>query len=157
MQRVLIIGFGSDLRGDDALGPRAATLLAQRPLGNHVRVLSCPSLTPEFAHDVAQAGLVIFIDCDAKAEPGRITRRDVEAIDDAGAAMVHFLDPPALLGWASLLYGAAPRAVMFTMGGATFECADELSPSVAAAMPVLIERVAAEINGKPSDLEARHA
>lgn len=142
--RALIIGYGSDLRGDDALGPRAAALLEARLAGRGTRVMARASLTPELAHDVSLADRVIFIDCDATLPPARIERRTVAAADDADA-MVHFLDPPGLLGWAKRLFGAAPPAVLFVMGGATFACADELSPCVRAALPALIERVEAEL------------
>lgn len=155
---VLIIGYGSDLRGDDALGQRAAEMLCER-YGDtaNVTVLRRASLTPELAHDVSLADVVIFVDCDAEAEPAVITRYDTVPIDDASAAMVHFLDPPALLGWAKLLYGSEARGVMFTMGGVTFECADELSHPVEAAMPALIEIVCQEVDAALADAEVLDA
>ncbi len=151
---VLIIGYGSDLRGDDALGQRAAEMLLERygEVAN-VTVLQRASLTPELAHDVSLADVVVFVDCDADAEPAVITRHDTVPIDDASAAMVHFLDPPALLGWSKLLYGSEARGVMFTMGGVTFECADELSTPVESAMPELIDRVSAEVDAALGDRE----
>jgi len=47
--RVLVIGYGNTLRGDDGLGQRAAEALAQRALPDGVEVLSCHQLTIELA------------------------------------------------------------------------------------------------------------
>lgn len=144
-QRILIIGYGSELRGDDALGPRAAEALAQKLHDPRITVESCTSLTPDLAADVALADRVIFIDCNADAPPGRIHRREVKPADDGTAAMVHFLDPSALLHWARRLYGAAPSGVMFSVGGASFDIDAELSPAMQAAMPRLLRRIIAEV------------
>lgn len=152
----LIIGYGSDLRGDDALGPAAATMLEEAVTDPSVSVVSRASLTPELAHDVSLVERVIFIDCDATLPPGRIERREVTASRD-NDAMVHFLDPPALLGWARQLFGSAPPGVLFAVGGATFDCADDLSPAVRSRMPELIARVTAELAKPTINREYDHA
>ena len=146
--RVLVIGYGSDLRGDDALGPRAAEALEARYEGvEGVKVLGRASLTPDLAEDAAGAELVIFVDCDAELGAGVIRRREVEELDESTAAMVHFLDPAALLYWSSHLFGAQPRGVIYGVGGATFECADGLSEVVAGVFDDLIDRVTGEVDG----------
>ncbi len=135
----LIIGFGSGIRGDDSLGPRAAELLDRRINEPDVHVLSRPSLTPELAAEVAKATLVIFIDCAAHGEKGKIVRKYIEPADDSTVSMVHFLDPPALLHWSRLLYGTAPRAVTLSVAGESFEVGDELSVSASEALPRLVD------------------
>lgn len=140
MPAILIIGYGSDLRGDDALGPMAACQLAGELADDQVRVLSCPSLTPELAAEMAMMDLVIFIDCSQDGPRGQVIQRPV-APRGAGASMVHFLDPPALLGWARELYGSEPRAILLTIAGESFDISQRLSPSVEAAMPRLLDRV----------------
>ncbi len=135
---ILIIGFGSGLRGDDALGPRAAELLEQQIDDPRVRILTAASLTPELAADAAESELVIFIDCAAIGPVGQVICREVERTDDASAAMVHFLDPPALLHWTARLFGTTPRAYTLSIAGATFDIAEDLSPPVKAALPELL-------------------
>lgn len=152
----LIIGYGSDLRGDDALGQKAAVMLDERLSDPCVCVLRRASLTPELAHDVSLADRVIFIDCDANLDAGQIERRAIKAKPDADA-MVHFLDPPALLGWARLLYGAAPPGVLFAMGGATFECADDLSEQIEQRLPQLVNMVLTELASQPHQKECSDA
>jgi len=142
-REILIIGFGSGIRGDDALGPRAAELLELRIKDDDVHVLSRPSLTPELAERVAEAGLVVFIDCAVQGPRGQVVRKDVEPRDDPTVSMVHFLDPPALLHWAKLLYGRVPKAVALCIAGESFEISDDLSVSVNEALPRLVDEALA--------------
>jgi len=135
---ILIIGFGSGLRGDDALGPLAAERLDAQIDDPRVRILSAASLTPELAADAADAQLVIFIDCAATGPVGEVICTPIDRADDASAAMVHFLDPPALLHWAARLFGATPRGYTLSIPGATFDIAEDLSPPVKAALPELL-------------------
>lgn len=143
----LIIGYGSDIRGDDALGPKAAELIECRIKDPSVRVLSRPSLTPELASDVSKADLVVFIDCAMDGPVGEVVRQEIEPQDDATVSMVHFLDPPALLYWAKLLYGRCPRGVQLTTAGCSFNVADKLSPQIELMVPKLVDeavRIASE-------------
>lgn len=161
-RKVLIIGYGSGIRGDDALGPRTAEMLSHiagdRFDGDPVTVLSRASLTPELAADLAEASLVIFIDCAATGVVGELVEREVAATDDSTVAMVHFLDPSGLLYWARSLFGRAPRAVTLSVAGASFEISDELSPPLAAALPGLVERaIALSSEHLQTDRSACHA
>lgn len=150
LHHTLIIGYGSELRGDDALGPRVAAELAQRLEGDPaVRVLARPSLTPELAADLAEADRAIFIDCAATGPVGRVVRRRVEPRDDASASMVHFLDPPALLHWTRRLFGRCPEAVVLTAAGQSFDIAEALTPPLAAAVPRLVDRAVGEVARQP--------
>ncbi|MCU0764787.1 MAG: hypothetical protein MUF32_01875, partial [Burkholderiaceae bacterium] len=58
--RTLVIGYGSPIRGDDAVGPLAAEALSARPLPPGVTVLARHVLTAELAEDLAAAERVIF-------------------------------------------------------------------------------------------------
>jgi len=140
--RVVIIGFGSDLRGDDALGPMVARelepLLVSR---DDVRLETCQGLTPDLALLIADAQTVIFVDCSADGPVGEVIRQEIEPIAKSDMSMVHFLDPAALLTWTQLLYGRAPEAMALTVPGQTFEISETLSPPVAAAVPKLIDQV----------------
>src|SRR5579872_2398967 len=70
---VLIIGYGSWLRGDDAAGRLAARRLAERGFD----AVDVHQLTPELADRVASAGTVVFLDADAGLAPGAVTVRPV--------------------------------------------------------------------------------
>lgn len=146
-QGVLIIGYGSGIRGDDSLGPKAAALLEERlATSRDVTVLSRASLTPELAANVADASLAVFIDCAATGPVGRVVQRDVSIADDSTVAMVHFLDPSGLLYWSKQLFGRAPRAVTLSVAGESFDIGDDLTPIMEKALPVLVERAVSVVD-----------
>jgi len=144
---VVLIGFGADLRGDDALGPIVGRQLAERFDGvDGVTVELCQGLTPDLAAILKAAELAVFIDCSAELGPGEFEERPIGPDADASLSMVHFLDPPALLTWTARLYGRAPRGVLLSVGGESFEISERLSPRVAAHVPRLIERAVASVD-----------
>jgi len=121
----LIIGYGSTLRGDDAAGPRAARVLAQR--GYHA--IDAHQLTPEMAEPIAAARTVIFLDARADLAPGEVSVEPLKPAPGAAAPLEHHASPAGLLRLAREAYGAEPRAWMIGVGGAGFEMGGRLSPA----------------------------
>ena len=80
--RLLVIGYGNTLRGDDGVGPRAAEAIATLALPG-VRALVCPLLTPELAEAVSQAGVVIFVDAAVDA-PREVLMRQIRRAEELG-------------------------------------------------------------------------
>src|SRR5919198_4121190 len=76
-RRVLVVGYGSSLRGDDGLGWHAAALLAADPRLAGAEVLARHQLTPELAEDVSRAALVVLVDAraDGGGAPGEVAVR----------------------------------------------------------------------------------
>jgi hydrogenase maturation protease len=72
MARVLIIGFGNPLRGDDGFGWHAAQRLCERLGSPDVQVIACHQLTPELAEDIGAAERVLFIDAARDLPSGEI-------------------------------------------------------------------------------------
>ena len=60
MSKVLVIGYGNTLRGDDAAGVHAAGLIAKR----HPEIICVclHQLVPELAEQIAECDIVFFID-----------------------------------------------------------------------------------------------
>ena len=69
MVSVLLIGYGNELRGDDAIGRMAVERL--HPLLPDSELASCHQLTPELAHSLAGCAVAIFVDatCDGAPNP----------------------------------------------------------------------------------------
>jgi hydrogenase maturation protease len=142
MGRILVIGYGSPIRGDDAIGPLAAERLAAGLLPDGVEVISRHVLTADLVPDLVAAERVIFIDAAVDGEPGALHCRALRADPHARSTMAHFLDPRELLGWAQALYGAQPQAYLVSVAGANFDFAHcELSAVVDQALAGLVERV----------------
>jgi hydrogenase maturation protease len=153
MPRVLIIGWGNPLRGDDGLGWRAAGRLAAALKGHDVTVRVSHQLMPEFAEEISRSELVIFIDAACDNGAGELRFERVEPRCSPSATFSHQMDPAALTGMARTLYGFCPDAYLFSVGGRSFEYGEELSSEVQAALPALVrqvEKVCGEMTGAAS-------
>ncbi|HWQ52109.1 MAG TPA: hydrogenase maturation protease [Bryobacteraceae bacterium] len=140
MPRVLIIGYGSPLRGDDGLGWHAAERLRKLALPG-TGVLTVHQLTPELAEDMSRAELVVFIDAREGGRPGEWDAEPVSPEAESIQAFTHHVTPGSLLGGARLLYGGKPEGVLFAMTGESFEYREGLSETVAAALPEMLEAI----------------
>ena len=107
--RVLVIGYGNTLRGDDAFGPIVADRLRTAADSERVLILTCHQLTPELASDIAACEHVIFIDASIASPAGELVCRDLTAGEAAAGPLIHSLGPEQLLSLARLVYGRAPR------------------------------------------------
>jgi hydrogenase maturation protease len=145
--RVLVVGYGNPLRGDDGIGWRAANALAEGIQDDRVRIVACVQLTPELADSIAEVDRVIFIDASIEMTPGQLRVTRLKTCEHPGEVWTHHLDPPSLVLCARVLYGKTPEALMITMGAASFDCTDELSPRVRKQFPGLLARVREEIAG----------
>lgn len=135
--RALVIGYGSPIRGDDALGPLVADQLQERlnalpqaqapvrapamqavPVAGAVEVQARHILTAELVDDLARAERVIFIDAAIDTPAGQVRRRRLSPDRGALSTMAHFHDPRELLAWCEALYGRTPEAWLVSGGGA---------------------------------------
>ncbi len=154
---VLVVGYGSVLRGDDALGWHAVARLARDPRLDGARVSWTHQLTPELADEIAGCSLLVLVDAAAGTVPGALqvrrlgsagagsaagARGAAGAAGRPGAALTHHVAPESLLGLARELYGSAPEAWVVSVGAAGLDIGDGLSPAVEAALPAVIDAVA---------------
>jgi hydrogenase maturation protease len=148
--KALIIGYGSPIRGDDAIGPLAADrldgLLEQGALPDWIEVQSRHILTAELVEDLKRADLAIFLDAAADTPPGEVRCRPLQADATALSTMAHFHDPRELLAWCEALYGKAPTAWLISAGGAEWDYSNcQLSATASAAMEQMIDQVMARL------------
>jgi len=140
--RTLVIGYGSPIRGDDAIGPLAADVLAAGPLPPGLLVLSRHVLTAELAEDLAAVDRVIFLDAAAQGEPGEVKVHRLNPDATAISTMAHFLDPRELLAWCETLYLCVPQAWLVSAAAHSFDYACyRLSPAATAAVPAMLAEV----------------
>jgi hydrogenase maturation protease len=144
--KALIIGYGSPIRGDDAIGPLAAdrldALREQGDLPDWIEVQSRHILTAELVEDLKRTDLAIFLDAAADTPPGEVRCRPLQPDATALSTMAHFHDPRELLAWCEALYGKAPTAWLISAGGAEWGYSNcQLSDIASAAMEQMIEQV----------------
>jgi hydrogenase maturation protease len=143
--RALVIGYGNPLRGDDALGLRVADALAAIPeiaIDPFVRIETVHQLTPELAETIADAELVIFIDAaaaSADVAPGTLRCEKIDPASQSIETLGHQLTPSQALAYASVLFGAKPKAFVASVTAASFNYGATLSPAVKEAIPSLLQ------------------
>ena len=144
MSRVLIIGYGNPLRGDDGFGWQAATRLLALIADPEVEVLPVQQLTPELMEPVSRAGRVVFIAAAAAGEPGVLQERSVAA-DPETRRFTHHSTPGGLLAGAAVLFGRAPQATLYSVPGQDFGFGERLTPPVERALADVVARVCAAL------------
>ncbi|MBK1641151.1 hydrogenase maturation protease [Chromatium okenii] len=140
--KTLIIGYGSPIRGDDAIGPLVADHFARCELPPGVSALSRHILTAELVADLAAQERVIFVDAAIDAAPGEVRCQRLTPNGDTLSSMAHFLNPQELLAWCAALYGRVPESFLISAGGASFDYANyQLSPLAQQAFTQMVAQV----------------
>jgi hydrogenase maturation protease len=141
--RVLVIGFGNSLRGDDAVGPIVAEAVqAESWSAAQVEVLGCQCLTPDLVEPLRGADRAIFLDASVDGPAGEVVCRRLAPTAARPAQASHVTAVAGLLGLVQQLYGSTPEAFLISIRGECFDLADRaLSPTVAAAIPRMVDKV----------------
>jgi Ni,Fe-hydrogenase maturation factor len=159
-----VIGYGNDLRGDDALGPLAATAVAAWDMPG-VQALAVHQLMPELAEALAEADLAIFVDARVPT-PARKREQlsphlpawergvgggggggeefvSVQPIEPAAAdaALGHTGDPHALLALTKALYDRSPLAWSITVPARSFAFGAGLSPAAERGLAAALQQI----------------
>ena len=136
--RLLVIGYGNELRGDDGVGPKVAETVADWNLDG-VASLPCHQLTPELAELISATKHVIFVD--ATVDPQAAVRtRDIEPMA-VGQIMTHSADPRALLKLAKQIFGHCPDAQWITIPIQNLAFGEDLSPLARQGMQAALETI----------------
>jgi hydrogenase maturation protease len=125
--KVLIIGYGNTLRGDDGVGPRVAEAVGGLNLPG-VRTLMCPLLTPELADPISRVDRVIFVDAAVDA-PQEVQWRKLQP-KESSQLMAHAADPRTMLALARDVFGHVPEAWWLTIPAVELGFCDQFSPAV---------------------------
>lgn len=145
MRKILVVGYGNPMRGDDGLGPAAVGLLERRMHEEGVRFLVRHQLGIELAADLSEADLAIFIDAHVGDVAGTIKEEMVVPDVSVPGSFSHHLRPGILIGMIEALYNRHPETVIYSISAGSFDHGKGLSPAVEAAMPALADCVLARI------------
>ena len=146
--RLLVLGLGNVLLGDDGLGVRAIEMLASRfraPEG--VELVDGGTLGLGLLAAVADADTLIFVDAiAADAAPGSLVRIEGDQVPPAVLERLspHQIGVADLLQAAKLIDRYPERVVLCGLVPQSMELSVELSAPVLAAMPRLIDTVVRE-------------
>ena len=126
MVRTLVIGVGSSLRRDDAVGRHVAERLDALALGD-VAVVVTTQLVPELVEAIAESDRVVFVDASVTAD--EVTVAVIEQL--AGSGGSHLFTPPALLGLAEGLGLNCPPAFLVEIPAHDLSVGEGLSDETA--------------------------
>jgi hydrogenase maturation protease len=140
MARVLIIGIGNPLRGDDGLGWHAVQQLRQALPSGRFEIVACHQLTPELAEAVARCRRVIFVDAASGDPPGEVNQYRLTP-KPGPSAFSHSFDPAELVQYCRELYGRFPEAFAVSVNGQTCDYTESLSAPVRCSLPAVLRAV----------------
>jgi hydrogenase maturation protease len=138
-QTILVIGYGNDLRSDDAVGKRVAEAVATWKLP-YVQALAVHQLTPELTVKLTGVERAIFVDAYRATPEQEVQVRPLEPVHTGGIAG-HTGDPQSLLALTKALYNHCPQAWWVTIPGINFEIGDSLSLIAKRGVVVALERI----------------
>jgi hydrogenase maturation protease len=131
VNRILIVGYGNTLRGDDAAGVAAAQMIETEATGVDVITLHAPG--PELAETLTRYDTVIFMDASAAART--VTVRNISAPPHEPTPATHALTPEALIALSRTLYGTAcTQCWLVEIPASDFALREGLSPGTTAAV-----------------------
>lgn len=136
----LVIGYGSELHGDDGVGPWIANLVASLEWPS-VRCLALTQLTPDLAAELSRAKAAVFVDASVRVAPGRfqvgsLTSAILRTLDS------HHCTPATLLSLALELYGHAPDGWTINIGASNFTLGSPISPAVTRLREAILHEMA---------------
>ncbi|MGD0853044.1 MAG: hydrogenase maturation protease [Acidimicrobiales bacterium] len=147
---VVVAGFGSTYRHDDAVGSVVAErAVARMPLSHYVGPLADPL---DLLGVWNEADLVIVVDAVTSGAPvGTLHTLEIDVNHDVpervattsspGVASTHGIGLTAVLGLARALHQAPRRLVVVAIEGERFDLGEGLSAAVEAAVPLAVQQV----------------
>ncbi len=148
MTRVPVLVCGEPERGDDALAFAAVRALPDRA-ARLADVRYCGQLEVEALLELPLGTPCVIVDAAVGVRPGTVVTLPLERVAGraagGGPRSSHALPVEQVLALAAVLRGEPPSGTFVGMGGSSFGLGDPLSPAVAAALPELTARIAAEI------------
>ena len=141
----LIIGYGNVLRSDDGIGWHVVEHLAADARFDGLMILQRHQLTPELALDVSRADLVVLVDATQERPAATFAIERLIPMRTATTTWSHRMDPSTVVALARELYGRAPEVDVLSVGVASMDVGDRLSPALEAIVPHVVDALAALI------------
>ena len=148
--RILILGVGNLLRGDEGVGVHAVRELMKRPLPPHVDIVDGGTAGLELLHLMEGYSRVVIIDAvEAAEEPGallRFTPEDITATAGDFALSLHQAELLEVFSLAAYLGRDLPPIVIYGVQPQTMDWSTELSPAVTDRLDALLDAVQEELS-----------
>lgn len=150
-KRIVVLGVGNLLLGDEGVGIHAINELRKEPFDDHVKIIDGGTTGIDLLFWLEEADYIIIIDCiEADAEPGTIFRLPAEELvlnASSQIASLHEINLLEVLFTAKKL-GRLPPTVIYGVQGKKIGFCDQLSPQVNKVLPRLVQLIRQEINSQ---------
>ena len=138
----VLLACGNTLRSDDGVAWHIGVAIEEDPLLATVKVIFTQQLLPEHAQMIKDAECVLFLDCSAVSEPGKVSTIALKPAASLPRILTHHLDPASLLRLTQDIYGQSPGiAYAITVGGGSFAMGEQLTGSVEAVIAGAVQAV----------------
>lgn len=147
-ERILLLGMGNLLLGDEGVGVHAAARLAKMEFRKNVTVLDIGTAVLDALEAVGAADRIVIMDAvKAGCTPGTIYRIPLkDCLSQSRIASMHGFDIFRVMALAGRT--RMPPVVVIGMEPAVIDWAMELSPELEKALPEYIDAVAREIEAE---------
>jgi hydrogenase maturation protease len=153
----LVAGFGNLYRQDDGVARFVVNALRERlgrgpldemddgfdDLGHPVDTVVLHQLVPELADDLKNYELVIFVDAHVGSGIPEPIHEEILEVVYRAPFVYHQTHPSTVLALTMQMYGEAPRAVLLSLLGHTFDFGQGLSEETAALIDPAVDRILA--------------
>jgi len=144
MDKLLALGIGNCLRGDDGIGAQVIRMLQELP-----DIPAQLELRVVHQLDLSHAGLVkdyavaIFVDADHGYRDRPVRVEEIFADGTVSAFTSHIGSIANLLAVTEAVYGKTPRAFLVAIRGVSFDIEDKISPEAMANAEIAVREVLA--------------
>ncbi|MGB5595128.1 MAG: hydrogenase maturation protease [Crocosphaera sp.] len=139
--KILIIGYGNTLRGDDGVGYKIAEIIDQWNLDN-ITSIAVHQLTPDLAEKISQVDTVIFIDAIYVTDinTAKIDIKPI-SINPQINNLGHHNNPEQLLSLTQAIYQNIPLAYWILIPAINFNFSEEFSPITQKCVTLALEKI----------------
>lgn len=136
--RLLVIGYGNELRCDDGVGPWVARRVAAWERAG-LQALAVHQLLPELAEVLVGAERVVFVDAGPTAEEATaLSRLEPEGV---AVRLGHASSPRELLALTQTLYGKQPEAWLLAISAPDLAFGEGLSAAASCGMDEALRHI----------------
>lgn len=151
-KRVVVIGVGNLLLGDEGVGIRVINILKDEPFPSSITFIDGGTAGIDLLFFLEGADYAVIIDCmEGSAEPGTVFRLPADELfpkESGNIASQHEVGLQEVLFMAKKT-GKLPPAVIYGVQPKTVTPSDQLSPEVNRSIPRLLQLIRQEINSLP--------
>lgn len=108
----IIVGYGNDLRGEDAFGVDVVNLLQKQKLKD-TKLISAYQLTPEICLELLDADEIVFVDAAFSNENHYAIACDI--MEQQNVNLSHHISPKVVISLLNSVYNKFPKFLIYSM------------------------------------------